>query len=334
MTLLYLDGFDAQDTMRKWSNNMSGAAFQTGRYGHGSAVRGTGSGRPIRGLTPSAQVIVGYAFMMTNLSTSKTLGSIGGDVGVTNHMYWEVTNSGALRVTRSGTTLATTAAGALTQNVWYYVEHRMTIHDTTGISEMRLNGVQLWNFTGDTKNGGTSTNIDAFSLGNDTGNGHMDAAVWFDDLYILNTLGSVNNTFLGETVVRTLMPTGAGASTGLTPTGTANNWENVDELGLSTADYNASGTSGARDTYALANLSAVPTTIHGVQTTVTGAKTDVTATGLKPVIRSGGTNYYDSTLALSVDPLTTSTTRETDPATSAAWTYAGANALEVGGEVA
>jgi hypothetical protein len=333
MTLLYLDGFDAQDITRKWSNNLSTApAYSTGRYGYGSAVKAGGSGRPIRGLTPSAQVIVGYAFKIQTLTTSKALGAIGTDSGATCHMYWEITSSGALRVTRSGTTLGITAAGVVTQEVWYYLEHRMTIHDSTGISETRLNGVQMFNFTGDTKNGGTSTNIDAFTLGNDTGNGHMDPAVWFDDLYVLNTLGSVNNTFLGETVVRTLMPTGAGASTALTPTGTANNWENVDEIGLSEADYNASGTSGARDTYALANLPVTPTAIYGVQTVVTGSKTDAAATSLKPILRSGS-NYAEAPLALSITPTTTAVTRENDPATSALWLPAAVNALEVGAEV-
>jgi hypothetical protein len=332
MTLLFLDGFDANDAEVKWTSNLSAAPSyaEATRDGVGSAfVATTTTGRIRKTITASAGVICGFAFKPKSLTTSVSIVSFAADAGVTQHHILQTAASGALRAQRSASVLATSAAGVIVLNTWCYVEVRGTLNDTTGAFEVRVNGVPVINFTGDTKNAGTSTNIDQVIVGGGT---FTSPNFVYDDVYILNTSGSVNNTFLGDVRVRTVFPDGAGASTQFTPTGSGSNWQNVDETPYSTTDYNSSTTSGHRDTYTLGAISAGDT-VHGIQTNMV-AKKGGGDPDMKTVVRSGGTNYSDATSTVTTTAATYSTVRESDPATTAAWTVSGVNGLEAGVEIA
>jgi hypothetical protein len=63
-------------------------------------------------------------------------------------------------------------------------------------------------------------------------------------------------------------------------------------------------------------------------------KSDAGVANAKVALKSGASVYYDTTQSLSTSAVNYMQMRETDPATSAAWTVAGANALEAGMEVA
>jgi hypothetical protein len=130
-----------------------------------------------------------------------------------------------------------------------------------------------------------------------------------------------------------MLPTGAGSSTQLTPTGSANNWQNVNEVPFNNATYNASSTVGQRDTYALSDLAANTTTIYGTQSVAHMQKKDSGTATAKIALKSGASVYYDTTQSLGSTPTAYTQLRETDPATSAAWTVGNANNLEAGMEV-
>ena len=74
--------------------------------------------------------------------------------------------------------------------------------------------------------------------------------------------------------------------------------------------------------------------VLAVQNNVIAKKTDAGGTGLKPVIRSAGTDYYGTNAVLTATDKTITDIRTTDPATSAAWTISGVNAIEAGMEIA
>lgn len=335
MTVLFMDSFDAQDVALKWESNLGATPdfAEPSRYAIGSTFSAsTSSGRVRKGFAAAAEVVVGFAFRLDNLAAARTLLTLHGDAGATAHVNIQVTTAGALSVFRGITSVATSSAGTIVAGQWYYLEVRATIADAGGIVQTRIDGALVNNFTGDTKNGGTANTIDFVTLGTAT---VTDPLVTYDDLYILNALGSAPvNTFLGEVVVQTLVPTGAGANTQLTPVGSANNWENVDELPYSTADYNASDTVGHKDTYAMGNLAASTGTVFAVQTNIIGNKTGPGAASFKPVVRSGGTDYVGTATPLGPSPSWIGEVREQNPATSAAWAVSGVNAVEVGAEVA
>jgi len=335
VSLIFIDGFDAQDATAKWVSTLGAAPSytETPRYGLGSCIKAsTSSGRLAKPFAAAAQIFVGFGFKVDSLAATHVLVYGYGDSGATQHVGIQVSTTGQVQALRGSTVVASSAAGLIVGGNWYFIEVRATIADSGGVIEVKLNGTQIINFSGDTKNAGTATTFDLVSLGGAT---TMDNAVAYDDFYLLNTSGSApQNTFLNEVVIQALMPNSAGAHTDFTPNGSATNYENVDEIPPSGSDYNASSTVGAKDSYGVANLSGSVGTIFGVQENMHAQKTGVGAANLKSLVRSGGTDYTQPAVALGASPQWYGAIRETDPATSAAWTASAVNALEVGAEVA
>lgn len=342
MALLFIDGFEARDAPVKWSSAVSyyggwGTGPQvgsiTGRFGTGTALQiynYAGQGMPYlnKMVTPSAKIIIGFGTSITGANFDFLV--LFGDGGFTSHLTMNFNASGGIDVKRGATVIASTAASIITSNVWYHFEVSATISATVGTVTLRLNGATVLNFTGNTKNGGTVDLIDAVKLQNPSSGPQFS----FDDFYVCNDSGSTNNVFLGDVQVQTLMPSAAGTSTQFTPTGVANNWDNVNDIPYSAADYNTSSTVGQRDTYALADLVTGTGTVFGVQNTIIALKSDAGAASIKAAMKSGGTVYYDANQNLGASLSSTVAMHETDPATAAAWTPTNVNALEFGAEAA
>jgi hypothetical protein len=189
-------------------------------------------------------------------------------------------------------------------------------------------------YTGDTRNAGTSTNIDAIRFRTAIySSWSPNSPISIDDLYVCNALGTSNNTFLGDVRVQTVLPSGAGSSTQLAPTGSANNWQNVSEVPYNNATYNASSTAGQIDLYTLGDLTAGTTGVYATQSVAHMQKSDAGTANVKVAIKSGATTYYDPTQSLGSTVTAYTAVRETNPATAAAWTVSEVNSVEAGVEV-
>jgi hypothetical protein len=191
--------------------------------------------------------------------------------------------------------------------------------------------VEFINYTGDTKNGGTSTNIDAARFTAVTSTGAI-----MDDLYICNSSGSTNNDFLGDVRVKRRHPDGNGASSQLVGSD-GNSTDNhllVSEVPPSTSNYVAGSTVGHRDLYTFDNIG-ISGDVLGVQTVVYAQKSDAGTSNIKTVARSsGGTVVTGSSQALSTTWDTYgSAVMETD-ADGAAWTVSTFDSHQFGCEVA
>lgn len=333
MTLLFMDGFDVGDVAQKWDvGGTTPSTSSTTRFSTGKSISLPDNGSAsvlTKSVTASSTMIVGFAFYSAGAGGNASPVFFYGDSGATSHVNLRHTITTLQLYRGDGTLLATSPAGVIATNQWLYIEMSATIADSGGRVIVKANGVTVIDFTGDTKNGGTNTTIDTVVLshGNAGANNFL-----FDDLYICNTAGSVNNTFLGDVRVQTLVPTGAGASTQFTPS-VGSNWDNVNDLPLVTTTYNSDATSGHRDTYAMGDLISGTGTIFGIQDVLVALKTDAGAASLKAALKSGGTVYYDIAQSLGTSLGESPVIRETDPATSAAWTATNVNALEFGAEV-
>ncbi len=330
MALLYMDGFDAGDVSTKWRNGSGSGTSPATRFGTGRWAQPPNSSIMNYDMSaPSSQVFAGVAMTASNIDTNvRSYMSFYGDGGATQHLTVGIRTNGIV-LSRGG--VGSTTLGTYTfscpSNAWQYIELGATINDTTGTAIVRLNGVEVINYTGDTKNGGSATTIDSIGLGMNGTPGSK-----FDDFYLCDSSGaSPYNTFLGDVRVQTLVPNGAGSSTQFTPSSGAN-YTTVDELPYSSSDYVSSTTTGNRDTYALQDLSGSPT-IFGVQNNVIAKKTDSGTMALKPAIKSGASVYYGSAVPLASYDIVLSDTRSLDPNTSSAWTVSGVNSLESGFEV-
>ena len=334
MALIYTDGFDVGDFALRWQ--FSSGTFSTStttRFNTGMSVAQSNgfNGNYIgRAVTPLLRMFLGFATNM--LQISGTIIKTYTDNGTTSQVYVTLNAGGSLSIVRGdGTVLATSASNVYPGGSWQYIELCAAIDSTVGYCELRVNGGTVATFSGNTRSGGVSTSIDRFDLLRTSAGTETD---YWDDLYVCDATGTSNNTFLGDIQVQTLLPNGAGASTQFTPTGAATNWQAVSKIPYSTTVYNSASTVGFLDLYTLSPLSVGTGTVMGIQTNMISNKTGAGTANIKAALRSGGSVYFDTTLALSTTAAWSGAVRQTDPATSVAWTVNGVNGLQAGAEVA
>jgi hypothetical protein len=227
------------------------------------------------------------------------------------------------------TVIGTSAAGAVVFDQWNYVEARILVADSGGTFELRVNGTAVISFTGDTRNGGATANIDCVRIYGRNGTTHD-----YDDLYVLDNTGSENTTFLGDVAIECLRPNGNGNSSQWVGSdgNSTDNYQLVDDTTVNVSDYVQSSTSGHKDTYAYSDLTATTGTIAAVQVVSYVAKTPGTALSVQQVARSGGTETAGAPRALGGwVPITD--VFEVKPG-SGAWTISDVNAAEFGIQVA
>jgi hypothetical protein len=337
MSLKYMDGFDHYATgqfTRKWTLVGGGiTAAPAGRFG-GSCLRinVTGSTNIYKVLTPSASWVIGFAFRIAGASGGSTNITALTDAG-TIQVELRLNPDLTLSVTRNGTALTGgTSVTTLSLNTWYFIEFKATIADSIPANscKVRINGVDVITVaTGqDTKNTANAT-ANGFYLGVNYAGGTGGNWDW-DDLYVLDGSGSVNNDFLGDVRVETLYPAGAGNSSQWTPSAGAN-YACVDDVTPNDdTDFVSSSTIGQRDTYTMSNLGGNPPSIVGVQTLLLNRKDDAGSRQMAAVVRSGGSDYDGASVSVFDTYSYATEIRETDPGTAAAWTVTGVNSMEAG----
>jgi hypothetical protein len=335
MSLEFMDGFDhytQSNALRKWDTVGSTTIVSPGRFGGAAAQLWNGGFLALTQgqLSALATRTIGFAMYPSQYGSGIQIvgfldsGSIQVDL--------RLDASGHLVATRNGTTLGTSTY-TLTISIWVYVEIQATINSTTGSVV-----VKVWGGS----NPGTWLNLTAQNTQattNATSNGIRfydfgkgSASAFLDDVYVLNSSGSVNNTFLGECRILTSLPTADSATNkAWTPdTGTVH-FSRVNETSPDDdTSYVYSATAGQLDTYTFATVSPAGA-VAGVQTTLCARKDDVGSRTISAEYRGGGANY---TGANSFSPasgyLMYRQIYETDPATGLAWTAGGINAGEFG----
>lgn len=327
MALIHFDGFNLGDFALRYTATGCSTSSTT-PFGAGLSLS---AGSFTKSLAASDdEWYVGFRFYVSSNMDTTQRAIIGffSDSGATQHIAVGFRSNGfeVRRGNESGTLLDSYTLGSLVAAQWYYAEIYVKVADSGGRVTVKIDGTTRVDFTGDTKNGGTSSNLDLLRC---AGNG---VAVLFDDLYVCNAVGSAPyNTFLGDVRVAALVPTGAGATTGMTASA-GSNWQTQDERAYSASDYNT-GAAGQKDTYALNDLPAGVATVLAVQVNAIAKKTDSGALSLRTVVRSDGVDYVGSSVSLGLADALISTDYITDPDTSAAWTTSAVNALEAGAEV-
>lgn len=249
-----------------------------------------------------------------------------GDGGGTVHLTVRMTASsitlyrGANASTQIAQYLIPLVAGQ-----WYYVEVEATISDTVGVAKVRVNGLEVISFTGDTKNAGTGTTIDGVLYQH---NGNL--VTTFCDYYLCDDAGSApHNTYLGDIRVTKHRPSGNGASAQFTPD-TGANYSRVNEYPVSAANNVASSTSGHKDSYAMDDLPNNVGTVLAVKAGLFAKNPDGGSPAIKNLIRTAGVDYLGAAYNLGGSDLPFTHTWVTNPNTAAAWTAAEVNALESG----
>jgi hypothetical protein len=333
MSLIWMDGFDNSSLWDKKYTLAGSTNLVAGR--NGNCVQAF-SNATVSWSAPSADehatFIWGSACLFESTGNTVAFVQFNSDGGATFHTYLEIVAGGSLRVSRAGTTLATSAALGLAADTWYYIEMKATLHDTTGSAVVSLNGTEVINVTGvDTKNGGTKSVYDTVYLRGIGSTTH----VQYDDMYILNGAGAAYNNFLGDVQVETIRPDGNGNSSQWVGSdgNSTDNYLLVDEATYDALDFVESATTNNKDLYTYGALAASTGTVKGVMALGTMAKTATAAQSARQITRIGGTNYNGSSVTLDTSDLPRRQVWEVSPATSSDWTISEVNGAEFGVEV-
>lgn len=342
--LLFTDSFDGYSTSElasRWNWGGSGTwtiEAATGRNGtqclrlsSGSSSAGTYISRSV----PASQtIIVGFAIYVNTMPTGDVMAfSFWEDS--TKHVVIRATSAGGFAAYRNTTLLGSTAAGLFTTNTWYYVEIKVTIHDTTGSVVMKVDGTTVLNLTNvDTRNGGAVGTINLlFPFSDGSGSTTTSfGATRIDDMVVMDTSGSSCNDFLGDVRVQARFPTGAGNYSQWTPVSGAN-YTNVDDNPPNNdTDYVASGTPGQKDSYTHEAISPLATTIHAIAVNMRARKDYGGTREIRALMRHSGTDATGAAKAVGTSYSYHQQIFHDVPG-GTGWTQAQVNAAEAGVEV-
>ena len=225
------------------------------------------------------------------------------------------------------------SGGVVPTNTWCCIEIRALIDNAVGVIQVRIDGVQIINFSGDTQFGANSE-IMIVLWGASYSDGDYVCYGYYDDLAINSIHGIRNNSWLGLGGIVGLVPTGAGNYTQLTPSAGAN-WQCVDEVPPDDAGtYVENAIVNQRDTYEMQNLPAIPpgkvADIAAVQWLCRAYNTETQGGDFPRLLRLNGIDYqgddvgYDRSYDYHPEII------EASPATMQNWTGDEINSLEAG----
>ena len=260
----------------------------------------------------AALIDVGTYQVSLNVEPDGTLGVYRGDAGA------------------SGVQLGTTSSG-LSTDTWAYVEWKTTIHGSTGITEVKINGESLLSLEDQNTQASGNGTANQVQLG-----GEIVTYVggYWEDLYICDGSGSIRKDFLGDLRVQAILPDGAGNYSQFTPSAGAN-YQNVDDSPPDDdATYNESSAAAQKDSFTMGDLAGgLIAEILGVQTNLWMKKTDAGVLTASPFLRISSTDHTAASHSPSAESYADyMRIWEQNPDTAANFSVSDINALEPGYE--
>lgn len=330
MALRFIDSFDhyaTADITTKYNANFSCTIGSGGRNSTNALLAssyGTGVDKALT--TSGATAIIGLAFkIVTGPNLNAQILHI--KESNTDQCYLRLNTGLTISIVRGDGTVLATSSTALSTNTFYFLEWKLTINNSTGASEVRVDGVNIVSTSSaDTQNTASAT-WDAVRILGDGGG--ASGSVIIDDLYICDGSGSLNNDFLGPVRVKAAFADGAGNYSQFTPSA-GSNFQNVDETSQDgDTTYNSETTAGEKDTYTFAALG-LTGTVKGVQTNLMVRSDAVGAETVAPTWRISSTDYDGTAVAVNTSYVDKTQVYETSPATAAAWTVSEIDGAEFG----
>lgn len=214
-------------------------------------------------------------------------------------------------------------------NTWQSVQAKLVISATVGSLAVRVDGVTVLNLTG--LNTGT-TNIGIIGLTSNNQSFSSFQACIFDNFWAFDDTGTHSNTFPnGRITVQTHYPAADGTDTAWTPNTGTDHFACVDQT---TSDddttYVSNLTPGDKDSYTVGTLTGTIVQVHGVKVSAVYRKDDVDPKTLHIFTTSGATTVESADIDVPLLYSSSSQLFPEDPNTTAQWTEANVDAIEVG----
>lgn len=233
---------------------------------------------------------------------------------------------------------ARTDAMSFTPGKWFFLEVKWTPSLTTGSLEVRINTVPVLTLPsvqtayGSVVGGGAS-GYDTIEFWKSSISGAGNTWAW-DDLYFLDTTGTVNNDYIGNARVKAMLPVSDFSVQfsigGSAPAAT--NWQSVLNTALNDTKYVYSPTAGDRDLYGIDAILNTPL-VHGIEISGAYRQDDATQRFIKNSIQSSGVDAFGTSHAINQSYTFYADIFETDPNTGVTFTGTAANALKIGPKV-
>jgi hypothetical protein len=107
----------------------------------GLSLSGTGTRGWYRTITAGSTTVY-FGGWMNFIGNPSTVPQVFVGEGATEHVSLRGDGTGKLTLTRNGTVLGT-STNSITPGVWYWVEMKVTVHDSTGVAELRVDGSEI-----------------------------------------------------------------------------------------------------------------------------------------------------------------------------------------------
>ncbi len=351
MALLFIDGFDHYDPQsldpfgQPWlargkAAYLSPAATRIpGRRPSSYALRlpqGAGGGYVKNLETPRTSLIVGAAIRVApfeNTGAEPVLLGVRDANAQVSHLV-RIGEDGRLKLYRGQygyEQLLSTSIATAPARGWHYVELQVVQGTSNGVLSVRVNGILAIQLTAQNTLQGGGGLLTAF-VGAVPGQA-CPVTLDVDDLYLADTSGTINNTFLGDVRVDALPAQANGSLNQWTVEGAASAWQAVSD-GDEASGIRANA-AGLRQTFDIAPLPAMATpALHGVQVTMLARKTDAGLGKVKGLVVSGAQTAVGADLILQEQLAWHTALFERNPNGNVPWTEAAFNAAEFGVESA
>jgi hypothetical protein len=329
--LVFCDSFDHYATANLGEKYLSagGSIVSGGR--EGNCLEVNGGNTVSKAFSNRSQLIVGFAFNPT---------AVGNEI---LSFYDAGTLQGTLKVNSSGgleyhvypndddTIIAASVNGLISPNTFQYVEINVTFETSaTGTLSAQVNGQNVFTVTGviTSYSGNNWANLVALNNGPFNNN-----PFYYDDLYICDGTGTLNNSFLGDVSIQALLPNGAGQSTQWTPNGQSQNWQCVSQNPPNTSDYVSDSHPGDTDLYTIESISGTPTAVVAVQIVASAEKDDSNTRVLGLGFGNGSTSVFDTGFSLTSTYLMYTQPYDLNPITDEDWTVSEVDNGQIGLQV-
>lgn len=346
MAYLFIDACDSYTTQAaigtKYDAVNALVAIGSGRFG-GNALYTQSNGAwvqmtkliPARGSVPGTDdLFVGWShyahsnnavrlLMVQNTFNSST--STTSETNSPTTLTLATTAAGICQLRLAGVVVAT-GTTVLAVGTYYRFEVKVSIHNSTGIFEFRINGAPEITFAGDTYTAGETL---------------VRSLTWFggfnDDIVIWDSItkGDEPTSWIGDIRIDTLRPVADGDAADSTPN-TGARWAAVAEAnsdGESTFVY--AGAAGDKDLYILGDLTDVPDSVLAVNVYARWRSGGTTGREGRMLVKSGATEGEGESLMVATGSIYGSAMSAfpVNPDTGLAWTPSEINGMQIGWKV-
>jgi hypothetical protein len=349
MAVLFQDSMDAYganaDVATRWDFPNGTYTATGGRYGGKGLNLATQADTkliPLTGDSSSNKLFVSTSIKWATFAASNFIKTafVVGDLlntatpSAAEHIAVGLDGAGKATLYRGATIIATAATATFVVGTWYRVELMVVVDATVGSAELRVDGVTILTFSGNTK--GTATaGIQAVDFLANTSNSFA-----LDDVMIWNSQGLAPTDFVGDFRIDAYTPTGNGSTVNASFVGAGVTvaYQAVDDPAFNNADtdYILDDVINDINLFAMADLATTPTSVIGIGIVVAARADNVGTRKIQLGNKSGavtGWSGTDITLPAQAAYVVRSQFFPLDLATGAAWTGAGVNAIEVGFKV-